>query len=85
MIIIMVMTLPGLTHTVIAIGMIMPTAIITTIIMRTAMTTIMNTVMTMTTFTVRSTMTRMPEPTPQRSNGDLRPARRTICRPFCSA
>lgn len=44
-------------------------------------TTTITTIMTIATITVRSMTTRMRAPTPPRSSGDLRRARRAICRP----
>lgn len=75
MIMIIVVTMTKLMHTGIAIGIIMPMAITTTIIMNTALGMI----------TVGSATMHMLALTPRRSNGDLRPARRAICRPSCSA
>lgn len=70
----------------IAIAIRIPTAICTafttiTTITTGITTTTITTIMTISTITVRSMTTRMRAPTPPRSSGDLRRARRAICRP----
>ena len=73
----------------IAIAIRIPTAICTafttittiTIGITTTTTTTTTTITTIATITVRSMTTRMRAPTPPRSSGDLRRARRAICRP----